>query len=57
MSFGVGASLRGEPFDYPEVFKSADAALYRAKRSGRDRVCLSDEAPAAALESAVPAFA
>jgi diguanylate cyclase (GGDEF)-like protein len=58
MSFGVGASLRGEPFDYPEVFKAADAALYRAKRSGRDRVCLSDEAPAAAgLESVVPAFA
>jgi len=58
MSFGVGASLRGKPFDYPEVFKAADAALYRAKRSGRDRVCLSDEAPAAApLESAVPAFA
>ncbi|HLB20941.1 MAG TPA: diguanylate cyclase [Solirubrobacteraceae bacterium] len=59
MSFGVGASPRGEPFDYPEVFKAADAALYRAKRSGRDRVCLSDEAPVPPppLESAVPAFA
>jgi diguanylate cyclase (GGDEF)-like protein len=58
MSFGVSASPRGEPFDYAEVFKAADTALYRAKRRGRDRVCLSDEAPAALpLESAVPAFA
>jgi diguanylate cyclase (GGDEF)-like protein len=58
MSFGVGASPRGESFDYPEIFKTADAALYRAKRSGRDQVCLSDEAPTVApLESAVPAFA
>jgi diguanylate cyclase (GGDEF)-like protein len=57
MSFGVGASPRGEPFDYAEVFKTADAALYHAKRSGRDRVCLSGEALAAAPELAVPAFA
>jgi diguanylate cyclase (GGDEF)-like protein len=56
MSFGVGASQRGEPFDYAEVFKAADAALYRAKRSGRDRVCLSDEdSPVPAV--GVPAFA
>jgi diguanylate cyclase (GGDEF)-like protein len=42
MSFGVGASRRGEQFDYPGVFKAADAALYRAKRKGRDQVCLSE---------------
>jgi diguanylate cyclase (GGDEF)-like protein len=39
MSFGVSASTRGETFDYCDVFASADAALYEAKRSGRDRVC------------------
>jgi diguanylate cyclase (GGDEF)-like protein len=39
MSFGVGASRRGEPFDYDAVFCAADAALYEAKRCGGDRVC------------------
>ena len=38
MSFGVGASEPGEPFDYAKVFKMADAALYRAKHNGRDQV-------------------
>ncbi len=56
MSFGVGASRRGEDFDYATVFKSADAALYRAKRKGRDQVCLSETDGPPAL-SAVPAFA
>jgi diguanylate cyclase (GGDEF)-like protein len=50
MSFGVGASQNGAPFDYPEVFKMADVALYRAKRNGRDRVCVSD------IETDVPAL-
>lgn len=39
MSFGVAASEQDETFDYPTVFSQADAALYEAKRSGRDRVC------------------
>lgn len=39
MSFGVCASEHGSRFDYPSVFAKADAALYEAKRSGRDRVC------------------
>lgn len=39
MSFGVGASRRSESFDYDVVFRSADAALYEAKRCGADRVC------------------
>jgi diguanylate cyclase (GGDEF)-like protein len=38
MSFGVGASQRGEPFDYEAVFANADAALYAAKAAGRDCV-------------------
>ena len=40
MSFGVGASRLEELFDYASVFSEADAALYRAKRAGRNRVCL-----------------
>jgi diguanylate cyclase (GGDEF)-like protein len=56
MSFGVGASEPGHVFDYAEVFKEADAALYRAKRSGRDQVCLSDPVPAHAPRR-VPVFA
>jgi len=38
MSFGVSASKRGDEFDYDEVFAVADAALYEAKRGGRDQV-------------------
>jgi diguanylate cyclase (GGDEF)-like protein len=38
MSFGVSASTRGESFRYREVLADTDAALYAAKRQGRDRV-------------------
>jgi diguanylate cyclase (GGDEF)-like protein len=40
MSFGAAASVPGIRFDYNEVFDRADAALYEAKRTGRDRVCV-----------------
>jgi diguanylate cyclase (GGDEF)-like protein len=39
MSFGVAASAEGEAFDFDALYADADVALYRAKRSGRDRVC------------------
>ncbi|MCW2951587.1 MAG: hypothetical protein JWQ48_757 [Conexibacter sp.] len=39
MSCGVAASDPGAGFDYERVFSAADAALYEAKRTGRDRVC------------------
>jgi len=40
LSLGVAASEGGHPFDFEAVFARADAALYKAKRKGRDRVCV-----------------
>ena len=38
MSFGVTASVAGQPFEFDPVFARADAALYEAKVHGRDQV-------------------
>jgi diguanylate cyclase (GGDEF)-like protein len=38
MSFGVSASGHGDVFDYERVCAEADAALYEAKRHGRNAV-------------------
>jgi diguanylate cyclase (GGDEF)-like protein len=54
MSFGVSASAAECAFDYQSVCEEADAALYEAKRQGRNQVC-SGTAIAAPVESPVAA--
>jgi len=44
VSIGVAASAPGAPFVWDDVFRRADAALYRAKADGRDRVTVADPA-------------
>jgi diguanylate cyclase (GGDEF)-like protein len=42
MSLGVAAQEAGETVDRDDLVNRADQALYRAKREGRNRVCLHD---------------
>jgi diguanylate cyclase (GGDEF)-like protein len=44
MSFGV-AALLGSERDGAAVLRTADAALYKAKKLGRDRVVIADQTP------------
>lgn len=53
MSLGVAGSAPQHEFDYDEVFAEADAALYRAKSDGRNRICLAP--PRVAGDTARPA--
>jgi diguanylate cyclase (GGDEF)-like protein len=42
-SVGLSALRLGLPFDYDSLFRSADAALYAAKRAGGDQVFIASE--------------
>jgi diguanylate cyclase (GGDEF)-like protein len=55
LSCGVAASRPGEPFVYEEVFAAADAALYEAKRDGRNRVRAAAAGAVASGDRDVPA--
>jgi diguanylate cyclase (GGDEF)-like protein len=44
-SIGVGVSADGTAFVWDDVFALADAALYRAKADGGDRVVIADAVP------------
>jgi diguanylate cyclase (GGDEF)-like protein len=50
VSVGVAATRPGSEFVYEELFSRADAALYEAKRLGRDRIHV--DAPASATAAA-----
>lgn len=50
MSFGVSASATGG-FDYDPAFEAADAALYEAKRAGRNRIRAASDAFDSAVQT------
>ena len=52
ISVGVAVTEPGVRFDYREVFERADAALYNAKRHGRNRVWVDGMTDSAAVSAA-----
>ena len=54
MSFGVAATEPGEAFVFADVFARADAALYEAKRAGRDCVRTAGSRPDALPAADLP---
>jgi diguanylate cyclase (GGDEF)-like protein len=56
ISCGVNASVPGTPFDYDMTFLPADAALFEAKRAGRNRVRVAGEEPEEPEEVPAPAL-
>ncbi|MHB8492839.1 MAG: GGDEF domain-containing protein [Solirubrobacteraceae bacterium] len=55
LSCGVAASHGRAPFSYEDTFAAADAALYAAKRGGRNQVRQAPEAPTATVGAEHPA--
>jgi diguanylate cyclase (GGDEF)-like protein len=53
VSIGV-ASARGEGADFEKLVQAADAALYQAKRQGRNRVRVAEEQAPPAVERKAP---
>ncbi|MEV4648323.1 GGDEF domain-containing protein [Saccharopolyspora sp. NPDC049357] len=53
MTVSVGVAVRGptDGWDLPSLISSADGALQQAKRTGRDRVCVANQAAAAHTSS------
>ena len=43
VSIGIASCTKFDKLDAQQIILRADSALYRAKRSGRDRACFSDE--------------
>lgn len=43
ISIGIACCTKFDRLDSQQVILEADRALYRAKRAGRDRICLADE--------------